>query len=102
MIDASLLFILVMIASLFMWIVLLFKIVMSPFAEKTKWKYVGILFIFAVLYIFVPAKIVAMFQVSGYGIPAAIVCSLFLGLMVFYFLVKMNIKKYEKQINKGR
>ncbi len=102
MIDASMLFIVAMIGSLFMWIVLLFKIVMSPFHEKTKWKFVGILFVFAVLYIFVPTKVPAMFHVSGYGIPAAIVCSLFLGLVVFYFLIKMNIMKYEKQIHNGR
>lgn len=96
MIDASALFIFAMIGSIFIWIVLLFKIVMSPFNVKTKWKLVGILFIIAMVYIFIPAWVVKTFALSGYGIPAAIVSTLFLGQVILYFLINVNVKRYEK------
>lgn len=96
MIDASALFIFAMIGSIFIWIVLLFKIVMSPFNVRMKWKFVGILFIIALCYIFIPTWIVKTFALSGYGIPAAIVSSLFLGQVILYFLINVNIKRHEK------
>ncbi len=96
MIDASALFIFAMIGSVFMWIVLLFKVVMSPFNEKIKWKLVGILLLFALCYIFIPTWVVKSFALTGYGIPAAIVSSLFLGQVILYFLINLNIKRHEK------
>ncbi|MEW6527199.1 MAG: hypothetical protein AB1444_11080 [Spirochaetota bacterium] len=93
MIDASALYMFAIIGSVFLWIVLLFKIVMSPFSEKIKLKLVGILFIFALCYIFIPSWIVNTFKLPGYGVPAAIVSALFLGQVILYYLINVSIKR---------
>ncbi|HPP51255.1 MAG TPA: hypothetical protein PLO73_14910 [Spirochaetota bacterium] len=102
MIDSSALFMLAMIGSVFMWIVLLFKIVLSPLQETVKWKLVGVLFVFALCYIFVPSWVVDTFKLSGYGVPALLVNALFVGLVVMYFLITSAIKRQEKIKNAGR
>ena len=97
MVDASVIMILATIASVFLWTVLLFKIVLSPFTIPTKWKLVGILFVFALCYIYVPYWIYSSFQLSGYGIPSLIMSALFVGLCVMYALIKAAIKRYDKK-----
>ncbi|MCX8124541.1 MAG: hypothetical protein N3F66_10315 [Spirochaetes bacterium] len=96
MIDASALFIFTTIGSVFVWIVLLFKVVMSPFSEKTKLKLVGVLLIIALCYILIPSWVVKAFALQGYGVPAAIVSSLFLGQVILYFLINAAIKRFGK------
>ena len=97
MIDASVIMILATIASVFLWTVLLFKIVLSQFTIPAKWKLVGVLFVFAMCYIFVPYLIYSSFQLSGYNIPALIMSALFVGLCVMYTLIKSAIRRYEKE-----
>jgi len=97
MIDASVIMILATVASVFLWTTLIFKIVMSPFTIPTKWKLLGILFVFALCYIFVPYWIYSSFQLSGYGVPSLIMSALFVGLCVMYALIKAAIKRYDKK-----
>ncbi len=96
MIDASALFMFAVIGSVFIWVALLFKIVMSPFGETTKWKLVGVLVVIALCYIFIPTWIVDAFKLKSYGAPAAIACALFLGQVILYFMINVSIKRYEK------
>jgi type VI protein secretion system component VasK len=97
MIDASVIMILATVASVFLWTTLIFKIVMSPFTIPTKWKLVGILFVFALCYIYVPYWIYSSFQMRGYGVPSLIMSALFVGLCVMYALIKAAIKRYDKK-----
>lgn len=97
MIDASLIMILATIASVFLWTALIFKIVLSPFTIPAKWKLLGILLVFALLYIFVPHWIYSSFQLGGYGIPSLIMSALFVGLCVMYALIKAAIKRYDRK-----
>lgn len=94
MIDASGLMIFAMIGSVIIWIVMLFRIVLSPFAAVQKLKLFGIMVIIALSYIYVPTWIYNTFNLTGYGVPSLIVCALFLGQIIMYYLIKGNIKQY--------